>query len=80
MKLFIIYQQYSDGYDTYDSAVVCAKNEEDAKTIHPGNGEHIQGNSYFGWVDNTDYVTVKYIGTAVKGTERGVICASFNAG
>jgi len=31
MKLFLISQDENDGYDTYDSAVVCAKDEEAAK-------------------------------------------------
>jgi hypothetical protein len=80
MKLFFIWQEENNGYDTYDSAVVCAKDEEDAKTIHPENGDNILNNKFGCWVDDTSCVAVKYIGTAVKGTERGVICASFNAG
>lgn len=35
MKLFLIRQGVVRGYDTYDSAVVSAENEEDARTIHP---------------------------------------------
>ena len=35
MKLFLISQGENDGYDTYDSAVVCAKDEEAAKRITP---------------------------------------------
>lgn len=80
MKLFLIWQEENNGYDTYDSAVVCAKDETEAKTIHPGNGENIEGNSYRGWVTETSAVYAKYIGTAAKGTKLGVICASFNAG
>ena len=33
-----------------------------------------------GWATNADQVDAEYIGDAVKGTEAGVICASFNAG
>ena len=35
MKLYLISQDVNTGYDTYDSAVVSAKSEADARTIHP---------------------------------------------
>lgn len=35
MKLFLISQSKNRGYDTYDSAVVIAESEEDARLIHP---------------------------------------------
>jgi len=35
MKLFKISQELNDDYDTYDSAVVCADNEAEARKIHP---------------------------------------------
>jgi len=35
MKIFLISQSENSGYDTYDSAVVCAENEEAAKRITP---------------------------------------------
>lgn len=35
MNLYLIWQNVNRGYDTYDSAVVVAKNEEEAKLIHP---------------------------------------------
>ena len=38
LKIFKISQTENAGYDTYDSAVVCAENEEKAKRIHPENG------------------------------------------
>ena len=31
MKLYLISQSKNDDYDTYDSAVVCAESEEEAK-------------------------------------------------
>ena len=80
MKLFLIWQESDNGYDTYDSAVVCAKDEAEAKTIHPANGENIETTSYGAWVKDTASVYAKYIGTAARGTKQGVICASFNAG
>ncbi len=35
MKLYLISQDVNGGYDTFDSAVVCANSEEEAKRIHP---------------------------------------------
>lgn len=35
MKLYKISQNINNGYDTYDSAVVCAENEDEARLIHP---------------------------------------------
>ena len=35
MNIYKISQSINNGYDTYDSAVVIAENEDDARTIHP---------------------------------------------
>jgi hypothetical protein len=35
LKLYLLTQDESNGYDTFDSCVVAAYNEEDAKRIHP---------------------------------------------
>lgn len=35
MKLYLLEQDYNNDYDTYDSCVVAAVDEEDAKHIHP---------------------------------------------
>ena len=35
MKLYLIKQDTNYGYDTYDSAVVIATSEEEARRIHP---------------------------------------------
>ena len=39
MKLFLIKQDKNTGYDTYDSAVVYAFNEEQARQMHPRAGK-----------------------------------------
>lgn len=66
-KLYLITQQVDCGYDTYDSAVVCADNPDEAKLMHPQE------------VDPKD-VKVEYIGIANRSSKKGVILASFNAG
>lgn len=35
LNLYLISQTVNDDYDTFDSAVVAARDEEDAKSIHP---------------------------------------------
>jgi hypothetical protein len=81
MKLYLISQIVNNGYDTYDSAVVAAPNQDDAVKIVPGfyhNDKFIPTTS--GWADSKD-VRAEYIGTAKPGTKAGtVICASYNAG
>lgn len=86
MNLYLISQTESRGYETFDSAVVAAESEEDARTIHPGDTLHGRGgwedDGYsYSWVERgkVDRVAVELIGVAMH-QDRGVICASFNAG
>jgi hypothetical protein len=74
MNLYLISQNVNTGSDTYDSAVVAALSEDDARAIHPSKYEAQET-----WCDKEN-VTVKLIGTATTGIKAGVICASFNAG
>lgn len=74
MKLYLISQDSNNNYDTYDSAVVAARNAEEAKKTKIGDI-----GPYGSWVSPSK-VEVKLIGTAVKGTEEGVLLGSFNAG
>ena len=76
MNLYLLYGQES-GYDTYDSCVVAAETGEIAKTIHPNNAAHWDK---YSWASSPESVEAILIGIAIEGTERGVICASFNAG
>lgn len=75
MKLFLISQDHNEGYDTYDSAVVAAKDEEAARKVAVGS------TGACGTWAKPKHVIAEYIGTAKPGTKAGeVICASFNAG
>lgn len=85
--------EYRD-YDTYDSAVVCANSEAEAKCIHP-DGDYIFINErfvskdggytaplgyFFGWIHPSE-VQVTLIGVAADYIQPGtVVCASYNAG
>ena len=89
MKLWKLSQDKLDGYDTYDSAVVAAETEDEARMIHPGvihtlpyttnTAKHWNGVVTGDWPD-VEYVKVEYLGEADKTITKGVICASFNAG
>ncbi len=77
LKLFLISQEENNEYDTYDSAIVVAESEEEAKTIHPSGygGED-------SWTSNLDKIKVIELGyLTTKEFEKGdVVCSSFNAG
>lgn len=82
MNLYLISQDENDDWDTYDSAVVAAEGEAEAKAIHPGftplkDGGR-QGDSM--WASSPENVEAKLIGMAAPFTKQGVILASFNAG
>lgn len=81
MNLYLISQDINDDYDTYDSAVVAAESEDDARTIHPdrcGNEWSLEYESVWLKYSDIDKITVELIGTTDR--ERGVVLASFNAG
>ena len=82
MKLWKIWQDVHSDWDTYDSAVVVAETEEQAKLVHPGNYEVWDGTdeTYSSWCASKD-VHAEYIGEAKEGMkDRSVVCVSFNAG
>ena len=87
-KLYKIFQtKNNDDCDTYDSAIVCAPDEETAKRIYPGGGigEHclfIEDNPLgvdSSWVTDPNNVKVEYIGVS-NNNKYGVILASYNRG
>lgn len=91
-NIYLLKQTVNNGYDTYDSAVVCANSKDEARLIHPGGNDDIgvNNNGEFyskrykyasdDWVPIVN-VTVIYIGIAGEEVITGqVICSSFNAG
>lgn len=78
MKLWKISQTANDGYDTYDSAVVAAETEDEARLMHPDGGA-LRNSLYDSWVRHPEDVKVEYLAYAV-GLDAGIILASFNAG
>lgn len=73
-KLYKIWQDIYDiyyDYDMYDSAIVCAENEEEARNT--------KFDDIDSWVKPED-VHVEEIGIAKDNIKKGIILASFNAG
>ena len=81
MKLFLISRKDDYGYDDFDSAVVCAENEETARNTNPnGSGPVEWGQKWTSWANHPDLVVVTYLGEADPNVAAGVVCSSFNAG
>ena len=87
MNIYRIWQNDNEGYDTFDSAVVIAENEEKAKLIYPLEREenvlHIKASDGAdgAWVSCANDVHARFIGVAdERYKEEAVILASFNAG
>ena len=89
MNIYLLTQRVNKGYDTYDSMVVCAKDEEEARNIHPEeewshNKRSPKPDHWAGgmgtWASRPDQVSVILLGEAKPGSTRGIECASFNAG
>lgn len=77
LKLWLISQDVNDDYDTFDSAVVAAATEGEARQINP---DGKWGELWSGWCSSPEQVEVKYIGIATEGVEPGIVLSSFNAG
>lgn len=82
MNIYLIERPDSVDYDEYDSAVVYAFSEEEARKIHPsGNLNSIELDIYDGWIPSEE-VKVTLLGVASEPItlKSSVICASFNEG
>ena len=81
MNIYLLEQSSNTGYDTYDSCVCIAKNEEAARNTTPSSYSIWGcGDTYTDWAYKPSDVKVTKIGLADSGEDAGVICASFNAG
>lgn len=76
------------GYDQYDSFIVIAGSEDEARSTHPSDfvGDFISEEQAFGcdvsWCSYADRheLKVELIGTALEDQHKGVVLSSFNAG
>jgi len=92
--LYLLSQDINDGYDTYDSCIVCATSRGDALKIDPsGYYKYHDDNWYFQYSDKTEKieendewcnpknVNITLVGIADEKVKlNSVVCASFNAG
>ena len=93
MKLWLISQSINNDYDTYDSAVVAAETEEQARVTYPGDRDYkwsgsrwqyhtndgqVINMSAYSWVE-PGAVDVQFLADGYDGPA-GVILGSFNAG
>lgn len=79
MNLYLISQHFNIGYDTYDSAVVVANTEEEARNMHPRGAAYDRMYDDYVWA-SPEHVVVKWLGIAAQFDAPEVVCASFNAG
>lgn len=96
MNIYKIWVSSWLGYDTYDSAIVVAKDKETARHIHPGSTPENPVKGYNTktrcfdkpWYESDciwewtkpENVNVTLVGTTDLFSEGTVLCASFNAG
>lgn len=93
MNIYKIWADDQLSYDTYDSAIVVAKDEESARHIHPQGAARVwnkQTNRYDKlWYESDksfdtwtmpERVSVRLVGTTDLYPEGTVLCASFNEG
>jgi hypothetical protein len=87
MNIYLIEQSENQGYERFDSAVVCAPDEETARDMNPCSyWDYKPFSMLMNWSDRSltgywassrDQVTVKLIGAAAPGIAMGVVSASF---
>jgi len=75
--LWLLSQNENRGYNTYDSCLVAADTEDDAKLIFPGEYESFNSRR---WAYSINGVHVEKIGVTHAKNRGKVIIASFNAG
>jgi hypothetical protein len=76
MNIYKISQDVNVDVDTYDSAIVCAESEDEARKIHPSEWDNW---TTYDWCKIQD-VKVELIGIANTNQIKGVILSSFNKG
>jgi hypothetical protein len=82
MNLYYVNQRLVCDYDTYDSMVIAAETEEEARSTHPSGAplERERDDEWYSWppYEQKEHIRVSFLGTTEA--PKGVICASFNAG
>lgn len=93
LYIYLLRQNSNQGWDTYDSCVVVAQDEVEARLFHPAGDLTWNGNRWAAHADlpiinpfeylhewaSPDEVQVTLLGEAIPGAKCGVVCRSFNA-
>lgn len=95
MNIYLVSRTDNIGYDEYDSIVVAAESEEDARIIDPSDfsghvdnlrgtydadGKYISCHDNWPMRSNVHELEVKKVGVADANVIRGLILSSYNAG
>ncbi len=85
MKLWLLTQDDSTGYDTYDGVVVAAEDVESAKNTPPWPKEGAWAKAWGSgggrtWANEPARVRAEYLGEARDNMPAGVVLASFIGG
>jgi hypothetical protein len=82
LKIFKLSQSVNSGYDTCDSCVIIAHEENEAKAISQGleHGIHEDGTILYPSWAPSENITAEYLGKAKEGSKVGLVIRSFNAG
>ncbi len=83
MNLYLLEQHENNDYDTFDSLVVAAESEEQARSIGPNPHYWTELDAecrFNSWASHKAAIKVTLIGVAKDGTGAGLILSSFNAG
>ena len=72
-------------YDSYDSFIVIAETEQEARNTHPSGDNKDWKLAKWDWTEKRESLKVTFLGPykgsiAITDFENKVICASFNAG
>ena len=82
MKLWILRNVTVREYDTYNSCIVAAKTEDDAREIHPSTFCSFEPKDSWrnrSWCKQPEDVIVEYLGKTDRKIS-GIVLASFDAG
>jgi hypothetical protein len=91
VNLYLVKSKEDLSWDTYDSFVVVANSEKEARNYHPAGKPYSEvkdtpdncwaDSGFPSWVNHPDETTAELIGKALPGAKPGdVIINSFNAG
>jgi len=85
MNIYLLEQNVNNGYDTFDSMVVCAPCETAARLMHPYSDKNQPKDEWKPaeywkvWANTPEEVQVTLLGTSNNPTQE-IILRSFNAG